>query len=121
MTPKGLPMQLPELDQRAKQLLGAVVREYIATAEPISSAQLVRGYRLDLSPATGADRCECDHLVTARLGEPVQRPTDVVADAGARVRERRDVEDDSHPAAGMYSNPEMSTPSVRGSGLFNAG
>src|SRR5438477_12838098 len=45
-------MQLPELDQRAKQLLGAVVREYIATAEPISSAQLVRGYRLDLSPAT---------------------------------------------------------------------
>jgi len=52
LTPKGLPMQLPELDQRAKQLLGAVVREYIATAEPISSAQLVRGYRLDLSPAT---------------------------------------------------------------------
>jgi len=45
-------MQLPELDQRAKQLLGAVVREYIATAEPISSAQLVRRYRLDLSPAT---------------------------------------------------------------------
>src|SRR5438477_11339453 len=45
-------MQLPDLDQRAKQLLGAVVREYTATAEPISSAQLVRGYRLDLSPAT---------------------------------------------------------------------
>src|SRR5438874_10895969 len=45
-------MQLPDLDQRAKALLGAVVREYIATAEPISSAQLVRRYKLHLSPAT---------------------------------------------------------------------
>src|SRR5438552_15177787 len=56
-------MQLPELDQRAKQLLGAVVREYIATAEPISSAQLVRGYRLDLSPATvRAELAELERL-----------------------------------------------------------
>src|SRR2546423_2912986 len=45
-------MQLPDLDQRAKALLGAVVREYFARAEPISSAQLVRRYKLDLSPAT---------------------------------------------------------------------
>ena len=43
---------LPELDVRAKQLLGAVVREYIATAEPVASAQLVRRYHLDISPAT---------------------------------------------------------------------
>jgi heat-inducible transcriptional repressor len=32
--------------------LGAVVREYIATAQPVASAQLVRRLRLDLSPAT---------------------------------------------------------------------
>jgi heat-inducible transcriptional repressor len=43
---------LPELDQRAKDLLGAVVREYIATAQPVASAQLVKRLRLDLSPAT---------------------------------------------------------------------
>jgi heat-inducible transcriptional repressor len=43
---------LPELDQRARDLLAAVIREHIATAEPVASAQLVRGYRLDVSPAT---------------------------------------------------------------------
>ncbi len=29
-----------------------MVREYIATAEPVASTQLVRGYKLDVSPAT---------------------------------------------------------------------
>src|SRR5438034_1547815 len=29
-----------------------IIREYIATAEPVASVQLVRGYRLDVSPAT---------------------------------------------------------------------
>jgi heat-inducible transcriptional repressor len=43
---------LPALDERARQLLGAVVREHIATAEPVASAELVRRYRLDISPAT---------------------------------------------------------------------
>ena len=43
---------LPELDERAKQLLGAVVRQHIATAEPVASAELVRQYHLDISPAT---------------------------------------------------------------------
>jgi heat-inducible transcriptional repressor len=43
---------LPELDQRARELLAAVIREYIATAEPVASAQLVRKYHLDFSPAT---------------------------------------------------------------------
>jgi heat-inducible transcriptional repressor len=33
-------------------VLGAVIREYIATAEPVASVQLVRGYKLDVSPAT---------------------------------------------------------------------
>jgi len=44
--------EFPELDPRARQVLGAVIREYIATAEPVASAQLVRGYKLDVSPAT---------------------------------------------------------------------
>jgi len=43
---------LPELDERAKQLLGAVVRQHIATAQPVASAELVRSYHLDISPAT---------------------------------------------------------------------
>jgi heat-inducible transcriptional repressor len=43
---------LPALDDRARQLLGAVIREYTATAEPVASGALVRRYRLDLSPAT---------------------------------------------------------------------
>jgi heat-inducible transcriptional repressor len=33
-------------------VLAAVIREYIATAEPVASAQLVRGYKLDVSTAT---------------------------------------------------------------------
>src|SRR5256886_12907730 len=40
------------VDKRPRQVLGAVIREYIATAEPVASTQLVRGYRLDVSPAT---------------------------------------------------------------------
>ena len=43
---------LPDLDQRARDLLAAVIREHIATAEPVASAQLVRNYKLDVSPAT---------------------------------------------------------------------
>jgi len=46
------PAVFPELDQRARELLSAVIREHIATAEPVSSAQLVRRYHLDVSPAT---------------------------------------------------------------------
>jgi heat-inducible transcriptional repressor len=44
--------EFPELDPRAQQVLGAVIREYIATAEPVASTQLVRSYKLDVSPAT---------------------------------------------------------------------
>jgi len=46
------PTEFPDLDPRARQVFGAVIREYIATAEPVASAQLVRGYRLDVSTAT---------------------------------------------------------------------
>ena len=52
MTKKPDSADFPELDPRAQQVLGAVIREYIATAEPVASTQLVRGYRLDVSPAT---------------------------------------------------------------------
>ena len=52
MTNKPNSAELPDLDPRARQVLGAVIREYIATAEPVASVQLVRGYKLDVSPAT---------------------------------------------------------------------
>ncbi|MDP9251553.1 MAG: DeoR family transcriptional regulator, partial [Chloroflexota bacterium] len=52
MTKKPDSAEFPELDPRARQVLGAVIREYIATAEPVASTQLVRGYKLDVSPAT---------------------------------------------------------------------
>jgi heat-inducible transcriptional repressor len=45
-------VDFPRLDPRAQRVLAAVIREYIATAEPVASAQLVRGYRLDVSTAT---------------------------------------------------------------------
>jgi len=44
--------QLPQLGDRQRDLLRAVIREYIATAQPVASAALVRKYRLDLSSAT---------------------------------------------------------------------
>lgn len=44
--------QLPQLDERQRDLLRAVIREYIASAQPVASAALVRRYRLDLSSAT---------------------------------------------------------------------
>jgi heat-inducible transcriptional repressor len=52
LTKKPNSAEFPDLDPRARQVLGAVIREYIATAEPVASAQLVRGYKLDVSPAT---------------------------------------------------------------------
>ena len=52
MTNKPNSAEFPELDPRARQVLGAVIREYIATAQPVASTQLVRGYKLDVSPAT---------------------------------------------------------------------
>src|SRR5881296_3740138 len=44
--------QLPQLGDRQRDLLRAVIREYIATAQPVASAALVRKYRLHLSSAT---------------------------------------------------------------------
>jgi heat-inducible transcriptional repressor len=52
LTKKPDSTEFPELDPRAQQVLGAVIREYITTAEPVASTQLVRGYKLDVSPAT---------------------------------------------------------------------
>ena len=76
---------------------------------------------LDLAPAAYARRREGDDIVAARLDEAEQGAADVVADAGSRVRERRDVDDDSHPEAGPYWNAATSTPSSRGSELLSAG
>src|SRR2546425_13318497 len=46
------PSVFPELDRRGRGLLWAVIRDSIATAEPVASPQLVRRYHLDVSPAT---------------------------------------------------------------------
>jgi heat-inducible transcriptional repressor len=43
---------LPEIGERQRELLRAVIREYIATAEPVASAALVRRYGLGVSSAT---------------------------------------------------------------------
>jgi heat-inducible transcriptional repressor len=43
---------LPQLAERQRDLLRAVIREYIATAEPVASAALVRRYGLGISSAT---------------------------------------------------------------------
>ena len=43
---------LPELGERRREILRAVIREYIGSAQPVASATLVRRYRLEVSPAT---------------------------------------------------------------------
>ena len=50
INPLGRPF--PELAERQREVLAAVVQEYIATAEPVASGQLVRRYALDVSSAT---------------------------------------------------------------------
>ena len=42
----------PELTPRRRRILGLVVREYIARAEPVGSRRLVDSYDLGVSPAT---------------------------------------------------------------------
>lgn len=44
--------ELPDLPRRRRELLHAVIREYISSAQPVASGALVRRYRLPVSPAT---------------------------------------------------------------------
>ena len=44
--------QMPELGSRQRDILRAVIREYIATAQPVASNSLVRRYGLGVSSAT---------------------------------------------------------------------
>lgn len=46
------PRKLPELAPRRREVLHAVIREHIASALPVASAELVRRYRMGVSPAT---------------------------------------------------------------------
>ena len=43
---------LPGLGERQREILRAVIREYIGSAQPVASATLVQRYRLEVSPAT---------------------------------------------------------------------
>ena len=77
--------------------------------------------RLDRAFAAPARRRERDQLVAAGLGEAERASRGCscrrrCVDARAARRRRR-----FSPGGRDYSNPPMSTPSVRGSGLFNAG
>jgi len=40
------------LTERQKSILNALIREYVATAQPVSSGELVKKYKLPFSPAT---------------------------------------------------------------------
>jgi transcriptional regulator of heat shock response len=46
------PRKLPELASRRREVLHAVIREHIASALPVASAELVRRYRMGVSAAT---------------------------------------------------------------------
>ena len=77
---------------------------------------------LDGAPPSHARGREGNDVVPARLRDPDERAANVVADSGAGVRQRGDVDDDPHgPGDGTYRNPLTSTPSRRKSGLFNTG
>src|ERR1700690_3206865 len=43
---------MPELSERQKSLLLIIIRDYIDSAQPVSSKRLVEHHRLDLSSAT---------------------------------------------------------------------
>ena len=45
-------MALPELSDRERRILEAVIRSYVETAEPAGSRMISRRYGLGLSPAT---------------------------------------------------------------------
>ena len=45
-------MPLPELNERERQVLAAVIRSYVETAEPLGSRTLSRRFGLGVSPAT---------------------------------------------------------------------
>src|SRR6266513_4429904 len=45
-------MSLPDLADRQREILRAVIREFISTAQPVASGALVRRYALPVSSAT---------------------------------------------------------------------
>jgi len=46
------PTMHPNITKRQQHILGTLVREYVASAEPVASGDLVQKYRLPYSPAT---------------------------------------------------------------------
>lgn len=47
-----MPAETQKLDSRKRDLLAALVREFVATAEPVGSVKLVEKYGFDISSAT---------------------------------------------------------------------
>lgn len=56
-----------KIDRRKEEILKAVIEEYIDTAEPVSSGELIKKYPIDFSSATV--RNEMAHLEKAGLLE----------------------------------------------------
>ena len=52
MSKTRLPTTSGELTQRQESILELIIREFVATAEPVGSKRLVEAYGLDVSPAT---------------------------------------------------------------------
>lgn len=75
---------MPELTQRQKFILGAVVREHVKTARPIGSKEIVEGYRLPFSAATVRNEmCELTEL--GLLSQPHISAGRTPTDAGYRL------------------------------------
>ena len=85
----GTPARLQSVRQRCAE--GGSVTRRRSTGMPVERL-------LEPIPREHADRREGDDLVLGarRLGQPAQRAAQVVADPGARVGERRCVDDDAH-------------------------
>lgn len=70
-------------DERRKIVLGAIVRDYVATREPVGSKGIVERHKLGVSPATV--RNDMSHLEEAGLiVQPHTSAGRVPTDAGYR-------------------------------------
>jgi heat-inducible transcriptional repressor len=74
---------MPELDERKRTVLAAVVHEHVATAEPVSSQAIVEKHGLRVSPATVRhEMVQLEHLGYVR--QPHTSAGRIPADPGYR-------------------------------------
>ena len=100
------------LTERRASILGMVVREYIQTAEPVSSRAIVTNHHLDLSTATIRNelaRLEDDGYITQPYTSAGRVPSDLgyrtfvevlMSEEPVRMDEQRTIEHQMHQVAG---------------------